>query len=93
MSLAGVRFELFVDNVERSVAFYADSRRVRAAGDRPVRRHDARLARQPAGAHKHPSVNGLLADRVRGPSHSRHVLVWNVVHRMGTEQDQILRHP
>ena len=42
---------------------------------------------------RYRGVEGLLEDRVRGLGHGGHVLVGDVVHRVGTEQDQVPRHP
>ena len=37
-------------------------------------------------------VDGLLDCRMRGPGHVGHVLAGDVIHRVGTERDQVLRH-
>ena len=72
----------------------ADGLRVRAVGDRSVGGHDARLlVFQSAGQQVHAGVQGLLDHRVRGLGHRGHVLVGDVVHRVGIERDQVPRHP
>jgi hypothetical protein len=48
---------------------------------------------QPAGRHIDAGVDGLLDHRVRGLGHIRPLFVGDVVHRVGTERDQVLRHP
>ena len=51
-----------------------------------------RLVFQPAGGRVHAGVYGLLDRRARGPGHGGRVLVGDMVHRVGTERDQVLRH-
>src|SRR5438105_9331476 len=43
-------------------------------------------------AKTHAGVHGLLDHLVCGPGHGRHVLVWDVVHRVRIERDQVSRH-
>jgi septal ring factor EnvC (AmiA/AmiB activator) len=55
-------------------------------GDGPVGGHDARgLVLQTAEKDVHASVDGLLADRLRGLGHGRHLLLRDVIHRVAGE--------